>query len=751
MPEKLAEQQGAKSTPIEQGMINRVVSGVRMTVGGVLDAWFGPSNPIRPVAPDEQKGREFDYPVGYNLRITPRQEEPLSFPQLRALADSFDIVRLAIETRKDQMAKLDWVIQIKDKEDRKASKGKSDERMDGVADFLRFPDKEHDFGTWIRMILEDLLTIDAPAVYPRMTKGKKLYSLDLIDGATIKRVLRADGRTPTPPDVAYQQILHGVPAFDYTSDELVYRPRNIRTHKVYGFSPLEQVVMTVNIALRRQIYLLNYYTEGNIPDCFIGVPSTWTAENIIQFQKNFDSKYVGNLAERRKAKFIPGESTKNVHEIRDPKLKDEFDEWIARIVCYAFSLPPTAFTRQQNRATAETAQEVALQEGLAPIMQWVKSLLDYIITKYFGFPDLEFVWQEEQEVDQLKQAQINQIYAQIGVKTPEMIQAELGLEVDEGDNEPPKSTGSNGGNGNGKKKELNRIGKYFENGEDMQQMLKTAVIEKRGKKTLQPVNRNRPLIKQERTKLKNTIHKFFKTEKVRMAKQCAEAYSKIKKAEGDNPTADDIVDELDFQGWTTLINPTEKTLKKVYKDGSKEALAQIDFEEKGITSLVNEDALAFAEDRAAEMVGMKYVDGELVVNPNAEYAIDDSTRDYLREQVSKAIDEGWSVKHLADEIEDGEAFSESRAMNIAQTEIGNADVKGSMAAYKRSGVVDKKQWILGAEHPDEEDECDENATAGENGDGIINFDEVYPSGHTEPLAHPRCLCDIIGILKEEYQ
>jgi len=29
-------------------------------------------------------------------------------------------------------------------------------------------------------------------------------------------------------------------------------PRNPRPHKAYGFSPVEQIVMTVNIALRRQ-------------------------------------------------------------------------------------------------------------------------------------------------------------------------------------------------------------------------------------------------------------------------------------------------------------------------------------------------------------------------------------------------------------------------------------------------------------------------------------------------------------------
>jgi hypothetical protein len=52
--------------------------------------------------------------------------------------------------------------------------------------------------------------------------------------------------------------------------------------------------------------------------------------------------------------------------------------WLARIVCYAFSLPPTAFTRQVNRATAETSQEAALDEGQAPLQNWVKRLVDHV-------------------------------------------------------------------------------------------------------------------------------------------------------------------------------------------------------------------------------------------------------------------------------------------------------------------------------------------------------------------------------------
>jgi hypothetical protein len=59
-----------------------------------------------------------------------------------------------------------------------------------------------------------MLVIDAATIYPRYARGGALYSLDIIDGATIKPLIGEDGRAPEPPDPAYQQILKGVPAAD---------------------------------------------------------------------------------------------------------------------------------------------------------------------------------------------------------------------------------------------------------------------------------------------------------------------------------------------------------------------------------------------------------------------------------------------------------------------------------------------------------------------------------------------------------
>ena len=90
----------------------------------------------------------------------------------------------------------------------------------------------------------------------------QFVTLQQLDGATVKRVIDDWGRTPLPfADAdgmivyppAYQQVLKGMPAVNYSARDIIYRPRNVRAHKVYGYSPVQQVLMTVNIAGVRRI------------------------------------------------------------------------------------------------------------------------------------------------------------------------------------------------------------------------------------------------------------------------------------------------------------------------------------------------------------------------------------------------------------------------------------------------------------------------------------------------------------------
>lgn len=407
--------------------------------------FFGPGTPQFPMAPTPQAGRAFDYPVGFNLRTRPRQEDGISFTDLRQLADHHDVTRLLIETRKDQMCALDWNIKITEEfveeygGEESSQYKEAMERAKATVKFFQYPDGVTPFSDWLRQLLEDLLVIDAPTVFVNETERNNTR-FEVMDGATIKRLLDIRGRTPMPPDPAYQQIIKGLPAWDYTAEELIYYPRNPRPGYVYGCSPVQQIILTVNIALRKQLSQLQYYTEGNIPDALIGTPEEWTPSQIMEYQAAWDALHEGNTAQRRRAKFVPGNAT--IQQTREVILKDEFDEWLARVACYAFSVSPQAFVKEVNRATAETAKEAAEEEGLSPLMKWTKQVMDRCIQRHLGQFDLEFVFGERDDTDPKVKDEMLDRKVRTGRMTINEARAEDGLDPIEGGDVPMIFTAS---------------------------------------------------------------------------------------------------------------------------------------------------------------------------------------------------------------------------------------------------------------------------------------------------------------------
>jgi hypothetical protein len=127
--------------------------------------------------------------------------------------------------------------------------------------------------------------------------------------------------------------------------------------------------------------------------------------------------------------------------LREAPNKDQFDEWLARIICYAFSLPPTPFVeRAPNRSSSETLQAAALQEGLAPLTGWVKRFCDSLIQERMGHADLEFAWNVNQPMEAEDQAQVLVSYVKEGIYTRNEARGVLGLDPIGGGNDATVDT-----------------------------------------------------------------------------------------------------------------------------------------------------------------------------------------------------------------------------------------------------------------------------------------------------------------------
>jgi hypothetical protein len=432
-------------------------TGVRNIIDSInVSNWQGPNQPMSPIAPTGTLPRTMDYPFGSNLFFQPRAEQPGSpdFNQLRMLAQ-YDIVRLCIETRKVQIIEMpgQWRVKRQPGEKRKDYDGRNgkDERVEFLANFFQMPDHEHSEKQWMNMVVEEILVTDALSIWPVMNQDSELIALRLIDGGTIKPLHDPQGWRPDPPNPAFQQIVKGSPAINMTAalcDDcakkgwhadpskpdgkgtclpLVYRPFNPTVNKFYGWSPVEQIIHTIMIGMNRMVSQASLYTEGNLPEAIVGLPNEWGLEQVKSFQAFFD-ELAGNVSIKRRVRFVPGDA--KFVQTKDPMIKDERDDWLARICCYAFSVAPNALTKMMNRASAQQIQQSAIEEGKLPMLGQLAELKTYLAHQYFGpdFADIEYAYNTDQQSDPAVQSKINDTNIRNGSRSINEVRDDDGLD-----------------------------------------------------------------------------------------------------------------------------------------------------------------------------------------------------------------------------------------------------------------------------------------------------------------------------------
>ncbi len=393
--------------------------GFRDTYTG--DGYLSPATPVTPRLPGPgDEPRVWPYQPGQNIYLQPRAELPTTFETLRAIAEVSDLIRIAIAHRKAQLVGMRWDIAAKDAEQTEARKSE----IEAVRAFFQKPDRVHSWAEWMDVLLEDLFVIDALTLFRRRTRKGELYALDPIDGSTIKPLVDYWGRTPEPPLPAYQQYLYGRADSQYTTRELLYKPKNRRVHTLYGFSPVEWVLLKINMALRRDTFTLAHFTDGTMPEGFMNAPEDWTPQQLIEYQRLFDQMMVGRDAKRSRVTWVPANS--KFEQTKEWSFDRAFDEWIARIIAGAFQVPVQLFEVLQNRATAEVGEEMQTDVGLRPLQLYVKGIHDQIIWEDLGFTDLHWVWTQDKTARTKDQVTKNVEYVRNGIFSPDEVRIDEG-------------------------------------------------------------------------------------------------------------------------------------------------------------------------------------------------------------------------------------------------------------------------------------------------------------------------------------
>ena len=401
---------------------------------------FAPGEPIMPTNP-EIEPREFQYRPGINLMYIPRAGYNVSdFQTLRNLASNCREIRLNIEHIKRYIRGLEWDV-VPIKESPVHAMGRtfvaSPETAD-VENFFNRPDGLYDWDAWVNMVLEEILVTDAMTLWPSRDPSNGQFILEVVDGTTIRPLTDFHGRIPRPPDPAYLQVLWGYPTSWFPADRIIYRPLNTKVYTPYGESPQEWVLAGINIAIRRELQKISYFTDGNIPYGALGLPSEWTIDQIKEFTDYIDALFSGDLA--RIFRFLPIPHDTGaipwVNFQQHDLDKTQLDEFLMTIACWAFGNSPAEFGitggggRGLGSAGFMQAQEnTQYRSMIGPITKLLMRLGTFVIQTYLGHPELKFkfVGMEESE-DVVKQSQADDLYITAGVYTTAFVQDRLGID-----------------------------------------------------------------------------------------------------------------------------------------------------------------------------------------------------------------------------------------------------------------------------------------------------------------------------------
>lgn len=339
--------------------------------------------------------RSWQYRYGWNLPSLPGEGRPLGMDTLRQIASVYDILRKCIEVRKDEFCSLKFNVVARDPDRKRAKDVIKDQQSNirEIEDFFTFPDKKHTWQSWVRMVLEDYFVPDAVSIYKRRTYGGELHSLRVLDGALIKPILDIQGDTPDPPDVAYQQYVWGIARWSFDSDELIYAPKNKRVTSPYGFSPIEQFLTHITLALKHQRWTLDFFTDGTLPEGIAEAPASWSPKQIQEFSQIWDRMLAGDTRALRKLHFVP--SGFKFHQFKDWTFDPTFARWLVGVTCAAFDLQPQELGFEPmhsglgGKGFAEEQSIILKRKALKPLQKWLlDEIINPIIWEEFNAPAL---------------------------------------------------------------------------------------------------------------------------------------------------------------------------------------------------------------------------------------------------------------------------------------------------------------------------------------------------------------------------
>jgi hypothetical protein len=277
------------------------------------------------------------------------------------------------------------------------------------------------FRQWVAGVMEDHIVLDGVAVYPVTTVGGDVIGFRLVDATTMKLLINDLGERPQPPHPAFQQSVYGFPRGEYIADvvlnedgtedtsslftasQITYWRENFRTYTPYGFSQVEQALVSAALYLKRQGWMHAEYDEGSTPLTWLIPQGDKFVANQLspaqrrEYETAINDDLEGQTGKRHRIKVsYPGYEPQQMESV-DERYKPEYDLFLLKLVAshLGVTLDRLGFTETKGLGATgqhERQKEVQDDSGVNPDAAMLTDLIMELSRNYLDCP-LELVFE----------------------------------------------------------------------------------------------------------------------------------------------------------------------------------------------------------------------------------------------------------------------------------------------------------------------------------------------------------------------
>ncbi len=381
---------------------------------------FAPGAPLVPYYGYGRQPRKYDYNVGRNITTETRPDR-IPFATLEQLYTSYDVAQICVRHAINDLRSMRVRCE--------AMEGYEGNPVKEIAEarrFLRCPDGKKSLRGWLAENARDLWVYDSNPIFRMRDKAGHVIGLKSVDAKTIAPMLDYYGDLPEGDAPAFQQFIQGVPWDWLTEADIIYQPMWPQTDSPYGTPPLETVLINANTDVRLQLYFLDFFTKGQVPEAFAMAPEDQSdATSLAELQETYDDWTYADNSQRWGLRWLPAGT--QIEPYKPTEFDPELAEYVMRRTCAAFMMVPSdlGFTADVNRASGDTQMDVQFRINSLPHVAYYEDIFDRVLQDDLSLPvQVRFDTGREKE-DRLMEAQAHQIYVSIGAESPSEVREKV--------------------------------------------------------------------------------------------------------------------------------------------------------------------------------------------------------------------------------------------------------------------------------------------------------------------------------------